>query len=54
MAVFSLSGDVTAGWYNLPVPTPFYHLRLAEDLLAHPRLDAELREFLQRFACAFL
>jgi hypothetical protein len=43
-----------AGWYNLSVPTPFYHLRLAEDLLAHLGLAGEQREFLQRFKCAFL
>lgn len=44
---------MASGWYNLGVPTPFYHLRLAEDLLAHPRLTADQGEYLQRFAPAF-
>ena len=43
-----------AGWYNFPVPTPFYHLSLAEDLLRHPGLPEEVHQFLHASRCAFL
>jgi hypothetical protein len=36
------------------VPTPFYHLSLAEDLLRHPSLPEKVRQFLQPSRCAFL
>jgi hypothetical protein len=40
--------------YNSNVPTPFYHLSVAEDLLVHPRLSAGMRRFLQEHRPAFL
>jgi len=36
------------------VPTPFYHLNLAEDLLHHPGLTEEIRKFLHNTRGAFL
>ena len=36
------------------MPTPFYHLSLAEDLLQHPALPEDVRQFLQTFRCVFL
>ena len=36
------------------MPTPFYHLSLAEDLLQHPALPEEVRQFLQASRCVFL
>lgn len=36
------------------MPTPFYHVALAEDLLLDERLPASLREFLRRRRPAFL
>lgn len=36
------------------MPTPFYHLRIAEDLLAHPALPAGVRDRLQPWRAAFL
>jgi hypothetical protein len=49
-AVFLLAWD----WYNFPVPTPFYHLSLAEDLLHHSLLPEEVRQFLHTYRCEFL
>jgi hypothetical protein len=36
------------------VPTPFYHLHLAEELIIHPELPKNLRLFLQTWRCDFL
>lgn len=36
------------------MPTPFYHLSLAEDLLRHPLLPEEIRQFLHNSRCVFL
>jgi len=36
------------------VPTPFYHLNLAEDILRHPTLPEPIRQFLQASRGAFL
>jgi hypothetical protein len=36
------------------VPTPFYHLNLAEALLNLPELPGEVRQYLQSSRCAFL
>ncbi len=36
------------------MPTPFYHLDVAQELLEHPRLSAEAKSFLKVNACAFL
>ena len=36
------------------MPTPFYHLSIAQDLIAHPELSSELRGFLQEHAGPFL
>lgn len=40
--------------YNLAVPTPFYHLSVAKELLEHPDLPAELAAQLKRERAAFL
>jgi hypothetical protein len=40
--------------YNLPVPTPFYHLARAEDLLREPRLAESARRWLNAERPAFL
>jgi len=40
--------------YNSAVPTPFYHLDLAEKLLSHGALDPTLRERLRGSQSAFL
>jgi hypothetical protein len=40
--------------YNSDVPTPFYHLSLAEDLLVLPDLRYGIRRFLQENRPAFL
>lgn len=39
--------------YNIPVPTPFYHISVAEDLLAHPDLNEDIRCRLQEGSAAF-
>jgi hypothetical protein len=36
------------------VPTPFYHLRLAEDLLKYSQLPEAVQEFLSAYRCIFL
>lgn len=35
------------------MPTPFYHLSLAEEIIAHPDLPDTLRAFLKQEQCAF-
>jgi hypothetical protein len=35
------------------VPTPFYHIKVAEDLLSHKNLDRALRKRLEGQRCAF-
>jgi hypothetical protein len=40
--------------YNSIVPTPFYHLSVAEDLFQHPGLSSEARSLLQTHRSAFL
>jgi hypothetical protein len=40
--------------YNLLVPTPFYHLSVAEDLLQRPDLPSGVRNFLNRYRPEFL
>jgi hypothetical protein len=50
---FSLS-DQSLITYNIPMPTPFYHLSIAEELLASPDLPESLHEFLQEERNAFL
>jgi hypothetical protein len=42
------------GWYNFYVPTPFYHLHLAEELISHPELPKKISLFLQTWRCIFL
>lgn len=39
--------------YNLNVPTPFYHLSVAQELLESPALNAAVRRFLCQHAPAF-
>jgi hypothetical protein len=36
------------------VPTPFYHLSLAEELINHPCLPEKIKQFLQASRCEFL
>lgn len=36
------------------MPTPFYHLSLAKELVTHPRLAEKTKHFLQAKNCAFL
>jgi hypothetical protein len=36
------------------VPTPFYHLQIAEDLLTHPALAGQIRQTLDAQHCEFL
>jgi len=43
-----------ADWYNFHVPTPFYHLSLAEELLNQPNLPENISRFLQASRCEFL
>jgi len=45
---------LTCTQYNYLVPTPFYHLSMAEDLLRQPRLPEAVRQFLQGYRCIFL
>ncbi len=40
--------------YNFLVPTPFYHLSLAEDLLSYPGLSDTVRQFLHNSRAEFL
>jgi hypothetical protein len=40
--------------YNFYVPTPFFHLSIAQDLLQHPTLSAPVRDFLLCQQCEFL
>jgi len=40
--------------YNLSVPTPFYHLSVAEELLGQPRLGKQARLLLEAQRSAFL
>jgi hypothetical protein len=40
--------------YNLIVPTPFYHLSVAEDLLQRPDLPTGVRDFLNHYRPEFL
>lgn len=40
--------------YNFYVPTPFFHLNLALDLLQHPALSTQVRTFLSKRRGAFL
>lgn len=35
------------------MPTPFYHLSIAEEILAHPELDPDVRRFLHAQKAAF-
>jgi len=44
---------ILADWYNFHVPTPFYHLSLAEELINHPSLPEKIRHFLQGNRCGF-
>lgn len=39
--------------YNFRVPTPFYHLSIATELLDHPALPETTRSLLQQQRCAF-
>jgi hypothetical protein len=41
-------------WYNSAVPTPFYHLNIALDLLDHPQLAHGLKQQIQRHMPAYL
>jgi hypothetical protein len=36
------------------VPTPFYHLSLAEELLNHPALPEKMSQFLHAYRCVYL
>ncbi len=40
-------------WYNFNMPTPFYHLYLAEDVLTHPALRRDVSFFLRNYLGAF-
>ncbi len=40
--------------YNFYVPTPFFHLNLALNLLQHPALSTPARTYLLKRRCAFL
>jgi hypothetical protein len=51
---FVLLGNSPTDWYNFRVPTPFYHLSLAEQLLKHPHLPEKIGHFLQNSLCGFL
>ncbi len=52
--LFFLKRSIPAGWYNFLVPTPFYHLSLAEDLICHPELPIQASKFLRSQRCVFL
>lgn len=39
--------------YNAGVPTPFYHLSVAGELLQHPNLPEPVQTFLQEYRCDF-
>jgi hypothetical protein len=41
-------------WYNLGVPTPFYHMAVAETLLHHPALPEAVRTRLMEQRAAFV
>jgi hypothetical protein len=41
-------------WYNFYVPTPFYHLNLAEELINSPELPDEVAALLKAWRCVFL
>jgi hypothetical protein len=43
-----------AGWYNFQVPTPFYHISLASELIHHPRMPERITQFLQMYRGEFL
>jgi len=45
---------VVRGVYNLYVPTPFYHMSLAEELLKQSELIDAIRLKLKTYQCAFL
>src|SRR4030042_6881102 len=51
---FVLLGNSPTDWYNFRVPTPFYHLSLADQLLKHPHLPEKIGHFLQNSLCGFL
>ena len=40
-------------WYNFVVPTPFYHLNVAQALLAHPKLPDQIKVDLTQHESAF-
>jgi hypothetical protein len=41
-------------WYNFYVPTPFYHINLAEELINCTELPDEISTFLKAWRCVFL
>ena len=45
---------IERGVYNLYVPTPFYHMSLAEELLKQSELINAIRQKLETYRCAFL
>ena len=46
--------NLHAGWYNFRVPTPFYHLSLADDLLQYPSMPEPIRQLLRTYRGEFL
>jgi hypothetical protein len=54
MPAFFLCVVFPCRWYNFLVPTPFYHLSIAVDLLKSSHLSGWARRCLNRQRCAFL
>jgi hypothetical protein len=54
LAAFLVSLYFRLDWYNFHVPTPFYHLHLAEELIHHPELPKKISTLLHTWRCAFL
>jgi hypothetical protein len=55
---FSKNGDdkvrTITNWRIIHnVPTPFYHLSIAQELITHPELSGNIRTFLRDHQCAF-
>lgn len=45
---------ISDGWYNFQVPTPFYHLSLAEELINHPSMPEPISQFMRTYRSEFL
>lgn len=54
MPLFVCYRYILTGWYNFLVPTPFYHLSLAEELINHHGLPDSIAQFLRTYQNEFL